>query len=361
LGSLGKNSSFVVQSRIHDYRIQFGHFLPSDELKNAFVDENVHKIYFTNLPEPLKIIQSSEDRKTIHSVLEFIDALVDSGINKGDGITVIGGGVIQDIATMAASLYKRGVPWCFVPTTLQAMIDSCLGGKSSINFGGNKNVLGNFYPPNEILIDVRFLETLANVDLICGLLEGAKICAASGPEVLTDFLSIARKLSIPYDPSQSELWEGLIHLSLLEKKKFIEIDEFDTGLRKLLNFGHTFGHAVEMATNFRIPHGIAVGFGIMMSSEFAHGSSSSNGDALNAYIEGIVKPVVAEYLPSLLRIDINDFIAALAQDKKTDKQHYSFIVQTPEGLKILKEEISVSTTNRIDRALGSTINRWRGL
>jgi 3-dehydroquinate synthase len=348
-----------VKSSIHDYEVQFRKFSPEIAKGISFIDANVKDTHFANSPLPFSLIRVTEECKTIHSVVNLIDVMIANGLKRGEWITVIGGGVVQDIATLATSIYKRGLPWQFVPTTLQAMIDSCIGGKSSINHEGLKNVIGNFYPPTEILIDVEFLRTLPDSDLICGLIEGAKICAASGPEELERFISKARQLALPFNANEAILWESLIRHTLLEKRKFVEADEFDLGVRRLLNFGHTFGHAVEASTNYYIPHGIAVGIGILMAAEFVNQGESTHRSILTSYIEDVLQPVIPKYLPSLNKIDLNHFMMALSQDKKSERENYNFIVPTDIGLQIIKEEISEKTTIRINETLSKVIQKWR--
>ena len=357
MASARSSESIFVKSLLHDYRIDFESFTHGFGETVILIDSKVNNLYFNYEANNAIIIDATEENKNIGSVVKVVDTLILAGVNRSEWITVIGGGVIQDIATMATSIYKRGLMWRFIPTTLQAMIDSCVGGKSSINHGGAKNVLGNFYPPYEILIDVKFLSTLDQNDLICGLIEGAKICAASGPEELDDFLTIAKQLSIPYDSKQAQGWESLIHLALHQKKSFVELDEFDVGIRKLLNFGHTFGHAIEASTDFEVPHGIAVGVGILVSNEFASDYQNFLRDDLIPFLEKILEPVISIYMPSLNKIEWESFFEALAQDKKSERNYYNFIVPTSNGLKLIREDISEATKNRVTTAFKGAIDR----
>jgi 3-dehydroquinate synthase len=155
----------------------------------------------------------------------------------------------------------RGVDWVHIPTTLLAQGDSCIGSKTSINFGKFKNQLGNFFSPKQIFIDVNFLKTLDKADLISGLGEMAHYFLVSSCE---DFLYFKSE----YHNAQNNLniLKDLIIRSLEIKKSYIEIDEFDQNERQVFNYGHSFGHALESLTNYRIPHGIAVSIGMDMSN-----------------------------------------------------------------------------------------------
>ena len=186
------------------------------------------------------------------------------GANRATHLIAIGGGVIQDIVTFCASVYMRGLRWTYMPTTFLSMADSCIGGKSSINVMGYKNLVGNFYPPSQVLIDVDFVDTLDAEKVVGGLFEAAKICYARSYGEFAAYLAEhpASKMSL-------DVAHVVIVRALRTKKWFIEIDEFDKKERLLLNFGHTFGHAIEAGGDFSVPHGIAVGLGMLVAIKYA--------------------------------------------------------------------------------------------
>jgi len=347
-----------IKSSIHDYEVYFGSHSKSLLNGPVIIDANVRDLYFQDNTNSFHIIFASEENKNFESVLEIVNHLILGSLNKNDRVTVIGGGVVQDIATLATSIYKRGIPWRFVPTTLQAMVDSCVGGKSSINHGGAKNILGNFYPPTEIVIDVNYLSTLKETDIVCGLVEGAKICAASGREILDQFLSKAILLSNPYEDYQKELWIDLIEFVLLQKRNFVEVDEFDVGFRRLLNFGHTFGHAIEASTDFAVPHGVAVGIGILISSEFSQGGPNATTAVLNPYIERILEPVIFDFKTPLSALAPSKYLSALRQDKKGERGYYNFIVPTSNGLGFLQQSICDETDQRVLNSYKHVMGKW---
>lgn len=203
-----------------------------------------------------------EQTKSLDSISEFIIRLRDFGANRETCLVAVGGGIVQDVAAFVASIFMRGVNWKYYPTTLLAMADSCIGGKSSINVGPYKNLVGNFHPPSSIWIDPTLISTLNREALASGLIEAVKICYCRGDRAFSDYMSLAPSCSL--SPHQAET---IVKHSIQAKKWFIETDEFDRAERLLLNFGHTFGHAIEGASHFRISHGIAVALGILCAIE----------------------------------------------------------------------------------------------
>lgn len=203
-------------------------------------------------------LPAEEITKSLNRMTALIEAMKDRQTTRGTTLIAVGGGVVQDCATFAASVYMRGIPWVYVPTTLLSMADSCIGGKSSINVGKYKNIVGTFHPPTRVDIDPRLAATLSAEQRIAGLCEAVKICMCRGPEALERYLALS--------PTPAPDFAGLaqvIELCLRAKKWFIEIDEFDRKERLILNFGHTFGHAIEAASKFAISHGVAVGLGMI--------------------------------------------------------------------------------------------------
>lgn len=311
--------NFIVHSSIHDYEVRF-----EDNFANVLkkqinqgdiilIDENVYNLYKRHfIPASNKceyiLIKASEEQKSYLQLAPIIESMIEKDFKKNNKLIVIGGGITQDIGAFIASNMYRGVSWFFYPTTLLAQCDSCIGGKSSINFGKYKNQLGNFYPPNEIIIDLRFLDTLAELDIRSGLGEMIHFYLVSGHE---DFNKIQSEYEVCL--TNRGVLKSLIYRSLQIKKKIIEIDEFDKKERLLFNYGHSFGHAIESLTNYRIPHGIAVSYGM----DVANYLSEKFG-----YISGELRQTIRKLLEKnwerveLGSIEVGDFINALKKDKK---------------------------------------------
>ena len=210
-------------------------------------------------------VEAEERNKTLTEVGRIIIELQKNGVSRRDHMDVFGGGILQDVGTLAASLFLRGIDWNYFPTTLLSMVDSCIGGKSSINHQGYKNIIGNFYPPNSVFIYPAFSKSLDRDKILEGAFEAVKILIASGKTQKSQIAGIVDVVSL----SSLVTINQMIEASLLAKKYFIEVDEFDQGPRLKLNFGHTFGHAIEAASEYRVPHGVAVGIGMLIAFRLA--------------------------------------------------------------------------------------------
>jgi len=222
----------------------------------VIIDTNVYNLYPQLLTRDNYIkFLCTEDFKNLDGVNNILLELVKRKINKKTEIVAIGGGVLQDVVGFCASIYHRGINYSLVPTTLLSQVDSCIGGKTSLNFKEGKNLLGTFYPPTSIFICAEFTKTLSKLDYISGLGEVYK------------FHILQNKIK---DFNSKGDVQGLIRDSLEYKASIIDQDEFDTGLRRTLNFGHTFGHALEITSNHVLPHGIAIIFGSMIAVDISN-------------------------------------------------------------------------------------------
>jgi len=243
----------IIKSKIKQYKVSFINNTKDtilsiyDKGDVIFLDNNI-KI---SLPSYIKVINLdvSEHTKSFENLSVILDALP-VGFNKNNKLIAIGGGITQDAVSFVSSMLFRGIKWVFFPTTLLSQGDSCIGGKTSINYKNSKNQLGGFYPPDQIFLNPDFINTLPHKDITSGLGEMLHFYLTSSQEDYKYFLDNKDNLEL------------LIKRCLKIKKHFIEIDEFDKGKRLLLNYGHTFGHAIEGVTNYNIPHGIAVSLGM---------------------------------------------------------------------------------------------------
>jgi 3-dehydroquinate synthase len=276
------------------------------------------------------LLNAAESSKELQVVPDIIVSLRKKGANRQTKLVAVGGGVIQDVACFTASIYMRGIEWTYVPTTLLAMVDSCIGGKSSINVSSYKNLVGTFHPPKEIIIDPTVADSLPVEAKIGGLLEACKICFCRGEQEFQRYLDL--RVSSQLDSATSE---KVIAAALTAKKWFIEVDEFDRGERLLLNFGHTFGHALEAASRFRLSHGIAVGVGMLCALELGRLMKRRNPpDSRAGLLEGHVRDLLSE-VPGLAdeisKLSVENAIRYFEADKKHGSQHYSIIVVAESG------------------------------
>ncbi len=257
----------TIDSKFNSYDVEFADSISEVvELTRAnntitIIDENIANLY-QELSDPSFIrINCIEDNKNLAGAELILDALVNRKANISTKLIVIGGGIIQDLAGYCASIYCRGIDYVLVPTTLLSQVDSCIGGKTSLNYKQKKNILGTFYPPSKILIYSRFLATLNNTDYYSGWGEIYKF-------------QILQNKKFEFVEVENAIYDGLKF-----KSEILKLDEFDKKERKYLNFGHTFGHALESASQYEIPHGI----GVVIGSMIALNVSKSKGYYISNY------------------------------------------------------------------------------
>ena len=256
---------------------------------------------------PVIEMTADEDAKTLAGCERVILQMRAVGVRRGDHVVAIGGGAVQDVATFVADVYMRGLPWSYVPTTLMAMADSCIGGKSSINVGDVKNLVGGIYPPRSVVVDPLFLSSLGPSAMAAGFSEAAKIAFCRGGDEFDRYLEL-------YASSDAEP-ERLIEHVLRAKKWFVEVDEHDRKERRLLNFGHTYGHALETAVDHSIAHGLAVAFGVLCACEHPAAARTPRTDALRAHCRELLDQA-PEVPAALARFDAERYEKAFRLDKK---------------------------------------------
>jgi 3-dehydroquinate synthase len=271
-----------------------------------------------------------ERTKSLDRMAALVEEIRSRHATRSTTLIAIGGGVVQDCASFVASVYMRGVPWNFVPTTLLSMVDSCIGGKSSINVGPYKNIVGTFHPPRCLMIDPALTRTLSTEQRIAGLCEAVKICMCRGADAFEAYLSLGA--SPDADP---QTVTAVVELSLRAKKWFIEIDEFDRKERLVLNFGHTFGHAIEAASGFAISHGVAVGLGMLAALQLGEDlgqtrMSDPRVKAFHDHVRGLLAGVDG-LGDTLGRCPLEQLMDAFCSDKKHSRDHLAVIVVNPTG------------------------------
>jgi 3-dehydroquinate synthase len=270
--------SMKIHSKIKDYELNF-----SDDMsfvgemaklspRIVIVDENVYKYYKDVLNQHFSLDEivtftAVETNKNIQSVLDLCDKVMGFAAKKNMNIISFGGGITQDVTGFLASILYRGVNWIFVPTTLLAQSDSCMGSKTSLNHKHYKNLLGDFYPPTSVYINTQFTRTLSEMDFYSGIGEIVKLHLMGGANLIKSIEVDLR--NIECGRNDSNFLNRLVKESLEVKYSYIKDDEFDTGKRNLLNFGHCFGHALETSSNYAIPHGIAVVIGMIFANIIA--------------------------------------------------------------------------------------------
>jgi 3-dehydroquinate synthase len=303
---------------------------PSSGKNHYIVDKNVARLYEAQLREVLNseecvLVEANENNKSYDKVGDVISELLAHKIKRNDTVVAIGGGIIQDITAFICSVLFRGLKWKFYPTTLLAQADSCVGSKSSINFKDYKNQIGTFTPPSQIAISTEVLKTLSPVDIKSGIGEIIKIHLLAGPSHWSYVEENYEKMLQDYS-----VLEHAIERSLNLKKPYVEKDEFDENIRLVLNYGHSFGHALESATNFEIPHGIAVSMGMDMANFYSHKKGFIDASTFQR-LHALNYKNYKEY--KNVAVGLDDFLKALAKDKKNTSQNLMLILMQP-GLQI---------------------------
>ncbi len=348
-------NGLTINSSKGNYSINFFKNLEFNKFEQKAI---IMDSYFENKIDANKVIfvEASEKNKNLGTCETIVEKFKDLNVVRGDTVVAIGGGFIQDISTLAASLYMRGIDWIFVPTTLTSMMDSCIGGKSSINVGTQKNLIGNFWPPSSIEIYPEFITTLSQEDKIAGLSEAVKICFAKGSESFNKFMENESK----FTPGNNDSTLQLVLETLLAKKWFIEIDEFDKKERKLLNFGHTYGHAIESATKFQLNHGVSVAIGMLAACNHPDSSSSPRIKELVTYIVELLSHS-KEYIDAAVgKIDWSIFQNQILSDKKNSTNDISLILPGENSLEIKtfkkKDEELAKIQDSLIKAFGMVKN-----
>ena len=314
--------SLTIRSSIHDYSVTECPDLVEavrsvSHGRNVFalIDKALldlpHRAAFDTLPaERITPVEATESQKSIENLPWIFSSLLERGFRRDCELLAIGGGVIQDTACFVASVLLRGVRWSFIPTTLLAQCDSCIGSKSSINIGKFKNQIGNFYPPNEIALTTGVLTTLPPDEIRSGMGEAIKLHLLAG-EADVDIL---RRLLSAYQADPAALRE-IVWSSLRIKQRYIEADEFDKGIRNILNYGHTFGHAYESVTGYGIPHGIAVSLGVAAAT-FVSEKLALAPEGHFAEVDALLHPWYAPYQLQIAALDVDQVLGAMKLDKK---------------------------------------------
>ncbi|GHV64738.1 3-dehydroquinate synthase [Bacteroidia bacterium] len=264
-----------VQSKIKDYTLYFStNFSFLEELsaltpKVVVIDKNVLACYNEILTKHFKadevvVFDAVETNKTMNAVLQLCDTVMRYNAKKNMTLISFGGGITQDVTGFLSSILYRGINWVFIPTTLLAQADSCLGSKTSLNYKSFKNLLGSFYPPTKAYIDVAFTKTLTSTDFYSGLGEIVKLHLMGGSRNIESIIKTID--TIEKEKNNVEVLQPLVRNSLNIKYSYIKDDEFDSGKRNLLNYGHCLGHAVEVSSEYAIPHGIAVVIGMIFAN-----------------------------------------------------------------------------------------------
>ncbi|MCX8083894.1 MAG: 3-dehydroquinate synthase [Calditerrivibrio sp.] len=325
------------------YDIIIGNSFVAEEIRRFSLDSRTHLVVDKNVfvlygglfdYEPF-LIEADEHNKTFLTVEAILNHLKNRNCLRGDTLIAIGGGIVGDIAGFSASIYMRGIGYIQVPTTLLSMVDSSVGGKTGVNLGNVKNLVGTFYQPKMVLIDTDFLETLSEEEYKSGLAEVIKY-AVLFDKGFYDFLLTYRNEILNRN---GKIMTDVVKICCDFKRRVVEEDETEKGIRRLLNLGHTFGHGLEVDSDHGIKHGLAVAWGMYMEALFAAECGFIN----SKVVDDIFNILTAFGYNLNFKInDLNFFLDAISSDKKAKSNGLVLALTSEVGNGIIIERIDLN-------------------
>ncbi len=298
-------------------------------------DENVAALYGEKVVGMLKNMDiradlitfpAGEKFKSIETCTGLVEQMMDIGADRTSAIIALGGGVVGDVAGFTASIYMRGIPCIQVPTTLLAQVDSSIGGKTGVDTRVGKNLIGTFSQPRAVFIDVAFLKTLEDKEFRNGLAEIVKYGVIEAPDILARLNDQADDL----DSRNEAFMQTIIAKCCRIKKGIVEIDEKETGLRRILNFGHTLGHAIEAESGYSVTHGEAVSIGMAAAAIISTHMKYLSIEDRDSLLSAIGMAGLADRVPR--HVNLDGIISRLKTDKKKQGDKVNFVLLKKLGI-----------------------------
>jgi 3-dehydroquinate synthase len=306
----------------------------------AYGDRVLHSLRSQGFAAEAFEVLDAEEAKSLSWLERLYDRAIELRLDRRSPIVALGGGVVGDLAGFAAATYMRGVPFVQIPTTLLAQVDSSFGGKTAINHPRGKNLIGAFYQPRSVLIDVDTLQTLSGRELRSGLAEVVKYGVIAKPE-LFELLEGCSSAALLQD---ADLLTGVIRDCCQIKADVVAVDEHETGVRAVLNFGHTFGHAIEAAGGFSTyTHGEAVAIGMVWATDLSQRMGLCD-PALLGRVQGLLQ---ALGLPTALKGRIEGIRDTLLLDKKAVAGRLRFILVEDLGKVSIRDDVPAQLVEAI--------------
>ena len=352
-----------IKTKTQEYPVVIGSNLVSNILsitKNNFIefnkclivlDKNISKRVISKIKSSLNkkklyiyFFKASEINKNQNNVNKILNVLLNKNFSREDCLIAIGGGITGDITGFAASLFKRGLKFINIPTTLLSQVDSSIGGKTGINTKYGKNLIGSFYQPNLVITDIQFLKTLPKREIICGygeILKHSLIANKNFYNFLNKNIDKILNLSSPFI-------EKAIYESCKIKKDVVEKDEKENGLRKILNFGHTFAHAYEASLGYskKLNHGEAVILGMKSALNFSLKNNFLKKNEYHSIINHISKSNLPSEINKFFKFkDLKKILSFMLKDKKNNSEKISLVLLKEIGKPMINKEYDKKTIN----------------
>ncbi len=312
-------------------------------------DPTVNKLYGDVLNQGLTkddfsvntlLVPEGEEQKSLETAGRLYHELTNCYAERTTPILALGGGVIGDLAGFVAATYLRGVPLVQIPTTLLAQVDSSVGGKVAVDHGQLKNMIGTFYQPGLIIADIDTLKTLPAEELANGLAEVIKSAAIRGEKFFTFLEQNLDKIKSLDEGALEEI----VFQSVKIKAEVVEKDEMDLGLRNILNYGHTIGHALESVSNFSIGHGNTVAIGMLAAARISHMMGILDGNEVVRLKKVIEQAGLPTEMPNL---ESTEIIKAMKHDKKIRRDKVRFVLLKSIGNVFITDEVSPSLVEKV--------------
>ena len=331
---------------------QTGRWLSENGFSGKLViitDPTVNKLYGDVLNQGLTkdgfsvntlLVPEGEEQKSLETAGRLYHELTNCYAERTTPILALGGGVIGDLAGFVAATYLRGVPLVQIPTTLLAQVDSSVGGKVAVDHGQLKNMIGTFYQPGLIIADINTLKTLPAEELANGLAEVIKSAAIRGEKFFTFLEQNLDKIKSLDEGALEEI----VFQSVKIKAEVVEKDEMDLGLRNILNYGHTIGHALESVSNFSIGHGNTVAIGMLAAARISHMMGILDGNEVVRLKKVIEQAGLPTEMPNL---ESTEIIKAMKHDKKIRRDKVRFVLLKSIGNVFITDEVSPSLVEKV--------------
>ena len=336
---IGSNLGSSISRIIEENSINFKQCL-------LIIDKNISKKIISEIKKSLNkkkvnvyFIEANEINKNLNSVNKILDILLNRNFSREDCVISIGGGITGDISGFAASIFKRGLKFINIPTTLLSQVDSSIGGKTGVNTKYGKNLIGSFYQPNLVISDIKFLKTLPKREIICGYGEILKHSLIANK----NFFNFLNKNAKKIFSLSSPFIEKAIYESCKIKKNVVEKDEKEKDLRKILNFGHTFAHAYEASLGYskKLNHGEAVILGIKTALNFSLKNNLLKKNEYNSVINHISKSNLPSRINKFFKVkDLNKILSFMTKDKKNNSDKISLVLLKKIGSPLINQEYS---------------------
>ncbi len=276
---------------------------------------------------------AGETSKNSETSLHIVDRMIDLGADRTSALIALGGGVVGDMSGFIASIYMRGIPHIQVPTTLLAQVDSSIGGKTGIDLPRAKNILGTFCQPKGVFIDLAFLKTLTPREFGSGLAEIVKYGIIDDPELFSSLEVEAEAVRT----RDMNLLEKIITRSCRIKKGIVEIDEMERGVRRILNYGHTIGHAIEAESSYSISHGEAVSMGMVASAAISERLKYLSSEDRQRIISLIRAMGLPNRIPKTMSPD--GIVSRMKIDKKKEGDTIHFVLLKGIGMPFINDSV----------------------